>query len=396
MDQVPSVRDLELAGKRVLIRVDFNVPIKDGRVGDDTRIRASLPTVHHVLQAGASAVLCSHLGRPKDRVVPELSLRPVAEHLGELLGAPVMFVPAAVGPQAEAAARGLKPGEVLVLENTRFYPGEGANDAAFAQQLAALADVFVMDAFGSAHRAHASTEGVTHFLPGAAGLLLEKELTFLGKALQDPAHPYIVILGGAKISDKIGVIRSLIQRADRLLIGGGMANTFLAARGLDLSESLVEASAVEQAKELLALAGERMLLPVDAVVADAFEAEAKHQVVAVQAVPGGWRIMDIGPQTVEHFAQALQGAGMVFWNGPMGVFEFPAFAAGTQAVAQAVADSGATSIVGGGDSVAAIRQAGLEDRITHLSTGGGASLEFMEGRELPGVAALRVATARAS
>lgn len=396
MDPVPSVRDLDLAGKRALVRVDFNVPIKDGKVGDDTRIRASLPTIRYALEAGASAILCSHLGRPKDKVVPELSLRPVAEHLGPLLGSPVMFVPAAVGPQAEAAAHGLKPGEVLVLENTRFYPGEVANDPVFARQLAALADVFVMDAFGSAHRAHASTEGVAHYLPAAAGLLLENELSFLGKALQAPAHPFIVILGGAKISDKIGVIRSLMQQADRLLVGGGMANTFLAARGLDLADSLVEDQAVQQAEELLGLAGDRLMLPLDAVVADAFEAGANHQVVAVEAVPAAWRVMDIGPQTVERFSQALQGAGMVFWNGPMGVFEFPAFSVGTQAIAQAVAESGATSIVGGGDSVAAIHQAGLQDRITHLSTGGGASLEFMEGKELPGVAALRLASARSA
>jgi phosphoglycerate kinase len=395
MPKIPSVRDLDLGGKRVLIRVDFNVPLKGGRVSDDTRIQASLPTIRYVLESGAGVILCSHLGRPKDKAVAELSLRPVAEHLGTLLGAPVAFVAAAVGPEAERAARALKPGQVLVLENTRFYPGEGSNDPAFAKQLASLADVFVMDAFGSAHRAHASTEGVTHFLPSASGFLLEKELEFLGRALQQPAHPYLAILGGAKISDKIGVIRTLLQRADRLLVGGGMANTFLAAQGLGMAESLVEADALDQARELMQLAGDRLLLPADAVVADAFAEDAKHQVVAVDAVPAGWRIMDIGPQTVKQFGQALEGAGMVFWNGPMGVFEFPAFAAGTEAVARAVADSGAISIVGGGDSVAAIRKAGLEDRITHLSTGGGASLEFMEGRELPGVAALMGAPTQA-
>jgi phosphoglycerate kinase len=389
MQKIPTIRDLDLAGKRVLIRVDFNVPLKGGAVSDDSRIRASLPTIRHVLQAGASAILCSHLGRPKDKVVPELSLRPVADHLGQLLGTPVAFVAATVGPEAERAARALRPGEVLVLENTRFDPGEEANEPAFARQLASLADTFVMDAFGSAHRAHASTEGVTHYLPSAAGFLLEKELTFLGKALQEPAHPYLAILGGAKISDKIGVIRNLLPQIDGLLIGGGMANTFLAAQGLDLADSLVEAEAIAQAKELLDLAAERLLLPTDVVVADAFEADARHRVVPVQGVPAGWRVMDIGPQTVKRFSQALAGAGMVFWNGPMGVFEFPAFAAGTEAVARAVADSGAISIVGGGDSVAAIHQAGLEDRITHLSTGGGASLEFMEGRELPGVIALQ-------
>ena len=389
MQKIPTIRDLDLAGKRVLVRVDFNVPLKGGAVSDDSRIRASLPTIRHILQAGASAILCSHLGRPKDKVVPELSLRPVADHLGKLLGSRVDFVAATVGPEAERAARALKPGEVLVLENTRFDPGEEANDAGFARKLASLADTFVMDAFGSAHRAHASTEGVTHYLPSAAGFLLEKELTFLGQALQEPAHPYLAILGGAKISDKIGVIRNLLPQIDRLLVGGGMANTFLAAQGLELAESLVEAEAITQAKELLDLAAERLLLPTDVVVADAFEADAQHRVVPVQGVPAGWRVMDIGPQTVERFSQALRGAGMVFWNGPMGVFEFPAFAAGTEAVARAVAGSGAISIVGGGDSVAAIHQAGLEDRITHLSTGGGASLEFMEGRELPGVTALQ-------
>jgi phosphoglycerate kinase len=393
---VPTIRDLDLGGKRVLVRADFNVPLKDGAVGDDTRIRASLPTIQYVLKAGASAVLCSHLGRPKDKLVPALSLRPVGEHLARLLGRPVAFSASAVGPEAEQAARALRPGEVLLLENTRFYPGEGANDPAFARQLAALADVFVMDAFGSAHRAHASTEGVTHFLPSAAGFLLEKELDFLGKALREPAHPYVAILGGAKIGDKIGVIRNLLKQADRLLIGGGMANTFLAAQGLNMAESLVEAEALDQARELMSQAGQRLLLPTDAVVAEAFEAEASHRVVAATAVPTGWWVMDIGPQTVQLFQKTLEGAGMVFWNGPMGVFEFPAFAAGTRAVAQAVADSGAVSIVGGGDSVAAIRQAGLEDRITHLSTGGGASLEFMEGRELPGVAALMAAPTRAA
>jgi phosphoglycerate kinase len=384
-----TVRDVDFKGKRVLVRVDFNVPIKAGKVSDDTRIQAALPTIRYLLDQGAAIILCSHLGRPKGKPEAEFSLRPVASHLAGLLGRGVGFVESCIGPDAKAAAAALRPGEVLLLENTRFHKEEEKNDPGFSKELASLAEVFVNDAFGSAHRAHASTEGVAHHLPAVAGFLMEQELAYLGKALATTEHPFVAILGGAKISDKIGVVESLLTRADRLLVGGGMANTFLAAKGLAMRDSLVEAEAVEKAKGLLRRAGERLLLPSDVVVGDKFEAGAKRQVVAADAIPAGWRAMDIGPKTVAAFTKAIQGAKLIVWNGPMGVFEFPAFAAGTQAVARAVADSGATSVIGGGDSVAAVKEAGLADRITHISTGGGASLEFLEGQTLPGVAALQ-------
>ena len=383
-----TVRDYDFRGKRVLVRVDFNVPIKAGKVSDDTRIQAALPTIRYLLDQGAAIILCSHLGRPKGKPEAEFSLRPVAAHLSGLVGRPVGFVESCIGPEAKAAAAGMRAGDVLLLENTRFCKEEEKNDPTFSSELASLAEVFVNDAFGSAHRAHASTEGVAHHLPAVAGFLMEQELAYLGKALAISERPFVAILGGAKISDKIGVVESLAARADRLLIGGGMANTFLAAQGLAMGDSLVEAESVEKAKGLLQRAGERLLLPTDVVIGDKFEAGAGRQVVAVNAIPAGWRAMDIGPQTVEAFTRAVKGAKLIVWNGPMGVFEFPAFAGGTQAVAQAVADSGATSVIGGGDSVAAVKQAGLADRITHISTGGGASLEFLEGRTLPGVAAL--------
>jgi phosphoglycerate kinase len=345
--------------------------------------------LQYLLDQGAALILCSHLGRPKGKPVPELSLRPVAEHLAGLLGRPVAFAQDVVGEVAQKAAEALKPGDVLLLENTRFHAGEKANDPEFARQLASLAEIYVNDAFGSAHRAHASTEGVAHHLPAVAGFLMEKELRALGKALHAPEHPYIAILGGAKISDKIGVVRSLLERADRLLIGGGMANTFLAARGVPMGDSLVEEESLALARELLEEAGGKILLPIDLVIAEAFEADAqKRTVPADKGVPERWRAMDIGPKTLEAFRQALHGARLVVWNGPMGVFEFPAFAAGTLGMAQALADSDATTIVGGGDSAAAVRKAGLADKLTHVSTGGGASLEFLEGKELPGVAAL--------
>jgi phosphoglycerate kinase len=308
--------------------------------------------------------------------------------LAGLLGRKVGFVETCIGPDAKAEAAALRPGDVLLLENTRFYKEEEKNDPAFSKELAALAEVYVNDAFGSAHRAHASTEGVAHHLPAVAGFLMEQELAYLGKALTTTERPFVAILGGAKISDKIGVVESLLNRADRLLVGGGMANTFLAARGLAMGDSLVEAESVEKAREILKSHADRLLLPTDVVVGDKFEAGAGRKVVAVEAIPAGWRAMDIGPKTVEAFTEALKGAKLVVWNGPMGVFEFPAFSGGTQAVARAVAESGATSVIGGGDSVAAIKQAGLAGRITHISTGGGASLEFLEGRTLPGVAAL--------
>ncbi len=385
-----TIRDFEFKKKRVLVRVDFNVPLKDGRVGDDTRIRAALPTIQYLLEKSGGVILCSHLGRPKGGPDPKYSLAPAAARLGELLGKPVKLVADCVGPVAEDAAASLAPGQVILLENVRFHPEEEKNDARFAQRLSVLADVYVNDAFGSAHRAHASTEGVARHLPAVAGLLMEKEIEYLGQAVENPPKPYVAILGGAKISDKIGVIENLLARADHVLIGGGMANTFFKAQGIAIGDSLVEDASVATAQALLAKAGDRLKLPVDAVLGDRFEAAAQTRTIAVKdGVPDGWRILDIGPQTVKAYGRALKGAKLVVWNGPMGVFEFPAFAAGTNGVAQAVAACGATTVVGGGDSVAAIEQAGLADKITHISTGGGASLEMLEGRTLPGLAALQ-------
>lgn len=384
-----TIRDIDLREKHVLVRVDFNVPLKEGKVSDDTRIVAALPTIHYLLDQRSAVILCSHLGRPKGQPDPAFSLRPVAKHLAGLLDTPVHFIDDCIGPKVQEAAKGLKLGEVLLLENTRFHPGETKNDPDFTAQLASLAEIYVNDAFGSAHRAHASSEGVAHYLPAVAGFLMEKELDYLGRIMAKPEHPFIAILGGAKISDKIGVVESLLQRADRLLIGGGMANTFLVAKGIGLGNSLVELESVSTAKEILKKAGDRILLPVDAVIADAFEAHANHKIVSVQDVPDGWQVLDIGPKTVEAFTKALKGAKLVVWNGPMGVFEFPAFAKGTEAIAQAIAYDGATSVIGGGDSAAAIRNAGLTEKISHVSTGGGASLEFLEGKTLPGVAALQ-------
>jgi phosphoglycerate kinase len=359
-----------------------------GVVQDDTRITAALPTIESLLSRGASVILCSHLGRPKDAPDPKYSLKPVAEHLRTLTQAPVHFVEEAIGPKAEAAAGALKPGEILVLENTRFYPGETKNDPAMAAALAKLADVYVNDAFGSAHRAHASTEGVAHHLQAVAGLLMEKEIQYLGQALAEPKRPFVAILGGAKVSDKIEVIRNLLSKADRVLIGGGMANTFFAAQGIAMGDSLVEPDAIETAKGLLADAAGKLELPADFVIADAFDEKANSKTTPVGDVPAGWRVLDIGPKTVAAFAAVIKGAGTVVWNGPMGVFEMKPFAAGTFGVAEAVAGSGAVSIVGGGDSVAALQQSGLAEKITHISTGGGASLEMLEGKLLPGLAAL--------
>jgi phosphoglycerate kinase len=384
-----TIRDIDVRGKRVLVRVDFNVPLDAGTVTDDTRIRAALPTIQYLLDRGAIVILASHLGRPKGAPMPEFVMDPVARHLAELLGRPVRKLDDSAGPQVEAAVGQARPGDVLVLENTRFHPGETKNDPDYARQLAALADLYVDDAFGSAHRAHASTEGVAHYLPAVAGFLMEKEIEFLGGALSAPRRPFIAILGGAKISDKIGVIHNLLGRVDALLIGGGMANTFLKAQGYDVGESLVEDGSLEMARELLAQAGDRLVLPADAVVADRFDAEALFQVVPVGGVPSGWRILDVGPRTLDLFRGRLAGARTVIWNGPMGVFEFPKFAKGTEAVARMLAAlPDAVTIVGGGDSVAAIQNAGLAGQMSHISTGGGASLEFLEGKTLPGVAAL--------
>jgi phosphoglycerate kinase len=386
-----TIRDIAWQGKKALVRVDFNVPQdKSGAITDDARIRAALPTINYLLEHGAALTLMSHLGRPKDGPDPVYSMKVTADRLAELIGAPVSFCPVTVGPEAQAAVAALQPGQVLVLENTRFYKGETKNDPAMAAELAKLGDVYVNDAFGSAHRAHASTEGVAKLLPAVAGFLMEKELEFLGNAVENPKRPFVAIMGGAKISDKIGVISNLLAKCDAILIGGGMANTFLAAQGYDLAKSLVEAEAVEKAKALLASSGEEKIqLPVDLVVADKFAADAAKQVVAVDAIPAGWMALDIGPATIAHYANRLAGARTVVWNGPMGVFELEPFAKGTFAIADILANlKDATTIIGGGDSAAAVRDAGVEEKITHVSTGGGASLEFLEGIELPGVAAL--------
>ncbi len=383
-----TVRDVDVKGKRVLVRVDFNVPLKDGAVADDTRIQAALPTLNYLLEQGAALILCSHLGRPKGKVAPEFKMDPVAGQLSALLGRTVKKLDDCVGPEVEAAAQAMQPGDVILLENTRFHPEEKANDAQFAQQLAGLAEIYVNDAFGSAHRAHASTEGVAHYLPAVAGFLMEKELEFLGRATQNPEHPYIAILGGAKISDKIGVIESLLAQCDRLLIGGGMANTFFKAMGFEVGDSLVEEEAMATAESLLKKAGGQLILPVDVVIADAFDNDANTQVVAPNEVHAGWRILDVGPKTLTTFESALGAAKTVIWNGPLGVFEMPNFAEGTFAVAQLLAGLDAVTVIGGGDSAAAVRKAGLVDKMTHVSTGGGASLEFLEGKVLPGVAVL--------
>jgi len=383
-----TVRDIDVKGKRVLVRVDFNVPLKEGAVADDTRIQAALPTINYLLEQGAALILCSHLGRPKGKVVPELKMDPAAVRLSELLGRPVQKLDACTGPEVEAAVQAMQPGDVILLENTRFNPEEKANDPGFAKQVAGLADIFVNDAFGAAHRAHATTVGVASYLTSVAGFLMEKEIEYLGNATANPERPFVAILGGAKISSKIGVIESLLAKCDRLLIGGGMANTFFKAMDFEVGDSLVEEDAVATAKTLLESAGSQLVLPVDVVVADAFDNDAQSKVVAPNEVSAGWRILDIGPKTVQTFESALGGAKTVVWNGPMGVFEMPNFAKGTFAVAETLAKLDATTIIGGGDSAAAVKQAGLTDKMSHVSTGGGASLEFLEGKTLPGVAAL--------
>ena len=387
-----TVRDLDVAGKKVLVRVDFNVPLNDkGEITDDTRITASLPTIQYLLEHKAAIILMAHLGRPKGQVKPELSLAPVAKHLGKLLGKKILFAPDCVGEAAKAAASKLKPGHILLLENLRFHKEEEKNDMEFAEQLASLADLYVNDGFGVSHRAHASVEGVTHFLPAAAGFLLEKEIKYVGQAVTNPLHPFVAIIGGAKVSDKIGVISNLLDKVDTILIGGGMANTFLAAQGYKMGKSLVEEDKLDLAKELLAKAKKNkvnMLLPTDLVMAAAFAPDAEHVTESVKNLNQNYMALDIGAETSKAYAAALADAKMIVWNGPMGVFEMDAFCKGTEAVAKAVAKSRAVSIVGGGDSVAAIEKLGLAKRITHISTGGGASLEYLEGKVLPGIAAL--------
>jgi len=397
-----TISDISVEGKKVLVRVDFNVPLssKDPNdtitVTDDTRILAALPTLNHLLDQGAALILCSHLGRPASAEDRQYRMDPVAERLGELLGKEIIKIDEVVGESVTAAAKKLQPGEVMVLENTRFHPGEKKNDLGLASQLAALADVYVNDAFGSAHRAHASTEGVARAMrakgsPAVAGFLMEKELKALGKAVDNPPQPYIAIMGGAKISDKIQLIDNLLKKAEKILIGGGMANTFLKAQGHEIGRSLVEEEAVPQAVRLLETAGDRLVLPVDVVVAPSLESEDQPQDVPVREIPADKMALDIGIMTIQHFNSSLQGAKLVIWNGPMGVFEKERFAAGTNALATilaGMADQGTEVIIGGGDSAAAVAQAGLSDRMSHVSTGGGASLEFLEGKTLPGIAAL--------
>lgn len=389
-----TVRDADFNGKRVLVRVDFNVPLEDGKITDDTRIRAAVPTIKYILdQKPKAVILMSHLGRPKGGPAPEFSLAPVAPALAEHLGTKVYFAEDTVGEKVEKALAELPEGGVLLVENTRFYKGEEKNDPDLAKQMAAFGDIFVNDAFGTAHRAHSSNVGVSQYLEAVSGLLMEKEIDYLATTLESPKRPFVAILGGAKVSDKIDVIEALLGKVDKLLIGGGMANTFFKAKGYEMGKSLVEAEAIETAKSLLEKGGDKLILPTDAVIGDQFNNDSQTQVIKVgDAIPEGWAIYDIGPDTVEAYKRHLDGAKTVVWNGPMGVFEIPKFAKGTFSVAQALADEtakGAVTVIGGGDSAAAAEESGLADKITHISTGGGASLEMLEGKELPGVIALK-------
>ena len=386
---------IEPHGKKVFVRVDFNVPMDENQhITNDTRIRATLPTIQHLLNAGAAGILACHVGRPTEAREPQFSTRPIVARLEECLGQPVKWASDCVGPEAEKAAAELKPGEVLLLENLRYHKAEKKNDPAFAKQLASLADIAVDDAFGVAHRAHASNVGITAHLETVAGFLMEKEINYIGKTLENPKRPFVAIIGGAKVSDKIGVIENMIDKVDTIIIGGGMAHTFDASKGYPVGDSLVERDKIELAKELLEKAakkGVKVVLPVDLVIADKFAADANTKIVDVDKVPDGWQALDSGPKTSEEYVNALKGAKTVIWNGPMGVFEFDAFAKGTEAVARAVAQAtkeGAISIVGGGDSIAALKKTGLSEKISHISTGGGATLELLEGKVLPGIAAL--------
>ncbi|TQK53986.1 phosphoglycerate kinase [Brevibacillus sp. AG162] len=386
-----SIRDVELAGKRVFCRVDFNVPMQDGVITDDTRIRAAVPTIRFMVEAGAKVILASHFGRPKGQVVEEMRLTPVAAHLSSLLGKDVRKLEDCHGADVEAAVERMESGDVILLENVRFHAGEEKNDPELAKSFAALADLFVNDAFGTAHRAHASTAGIAEYIPAVAGLLMEKEIRFMGGALSNPERPFTAIVGGAKVKDKIAVIENLLTKVDHLIIGGGMANTFLKAQGYGTGASLCEDDKLDLARTLMDQAKERgvqLLMPVDVVVADRFAADAEKQVVGIDAIPEGWMALDIGPKTVEQYHSVIVDSKTVVWNGPMGVFEMDAFASGTIGVAKAMAACSGTTIIGGGDSVAAVEKAGVAEQMTHISTGGGASLEFMEGKELPGVAVL--------
>lgn len=386
-----SVEDLPVSGKRVLVRCDFNVPLKDGVITNDKRIVAALPTIKYLIDKGARVILCSHLGRPKEGFEPEFSLAPVAKRLSELLGKEVAMSKDVIGEDAKAKAAALKDGDVMLLENVRYHKEEKKNDPAFAKELASLAELYVNDAFGAAHRAHASTAGVADYLPAACGYLIQKEINFMGGALEDPKRPLVAILGGAKVSDKIGVIENLINKVDTLIVGGGMAYTFFKAQGHTIGTSICEDDKVELAREMMKKAGEKgvkFLLPVDNMVGNEFKEDCERKLVESDDIPDGWMGMDIGPKSIALFCEAIKGAGTVIWNGPMGVFEFGPFAEGTLEIAKAVADSGAISIIGGGDSVAAVTKLGFADKMSHISTGGGASLEFLEGKELPGIACL--------